>query len=414
MKVSGLSRHSLCLSVGIAMLAGCGGSQPFIGVPGAVPQTSALVARATSSNYKVVHSFGALNDGTVPAASLIDVGGTLYGTTWGGGIYHSSGTVFSVTPRGVEKVLHSFGSGIDGTYPVASLIDVGGTLYGTTTSGGFRRRSCPNYYPCGTVFSVTPSGTEKVLHSFPGSYSDGADPRASLINVKGILYGTTAGGGLSSGGYCSHDGCGTVFSITPSGMEKVLYGFGETDGNSPVASLIDVKGTLYGTTSGTYLDYGTVFSIMPTGAEHLLYSFAGGNDGDSPEAGLINVDGKLYGTTYRGGVHGFGTVFSLTTSGTKHVLHSFGKRPDGENPSASLIDVKGTLYGTTRGGGTYGDDGTVFSISTTGKEKVLHSFGAGSDGANPVASLIELKGKLYSTTQGGGAFGLGTVFSLKP
>ena len=83
MKVSGLSRHSLCLSVGIAMLAGCGGSQPFIGVPGGVPQTSALVARATSSNYKVVHSFGALNDGTVPAASLIDVGGTLYGTTWG-------------------------------------------------------------------------------------------------------------------------------------------------------------------------------------------------------------------------------------------------------------------------------------------------------------------------------------------
>ena len=43
------------------------------------------------------------------------------------------------------------------------------------------------------------------------------------------------------------------------------------------------------------------------------------------------------------------------------VLHSFAGAPDGAYPDASLIDVKGTLYGTTDSGGSYGD-GTVFAL----------------------------------------------------
>lgn len=107
------------------------------------------------------------------------------------------GTVFSIARSGKEKVLHSFGSGSDGAYPTASLIEVGGTLYGTTFEGG------TNEY--GTIFSITKSGTETVLHSFAGG-SDGAYPSASLIDVGGTLYGTTENGG-------THDD-GTVFSIT--------------------------------------------------------------------------------------------------------------------------------------------------------------------------------------------------------
>ena len=85
------------------------------------------------------------------------------------------GTVFSVTPSGTEKVLHSFGNGTDGAGPRASLIELNGNLYGTTTSGG--------EYDAGTVFSITPGGTERVLHSFNGT--DGANPYAALIAVKG-------------------------------------------------------------------------------------------------------------------------------------------------------------------------------------------------------------------------------------
>jgi uncharacterized repeat protein (TIGR03803 family) len=77
-----------------------------------------------------------------------------------------------------------------------------------------------------------------------------------------------------------------------------------------------------------------------------------------------------------------------------------------------LIDVKGALYGTTESGGRY-DEGTVFRVSLTGKEKVLHSFGLGSDGVGPLASLIDVNGTLYGTTSAGGAYGDGTIFALK-
>jgi uncharacterized repeat protein (TIGR03803 family) len=99
--------------------------------------------------YKVVYSFGAAPDGNSPQASLIDVGGTLYGTTYFGGTDSSScGTIFSITPDGTEKVLHSVGSGSDGSTPQAALIDVSGTLYGTTSSGGT--------VGDGTVFALSP------------------------------------------------------------------------------------------------------------------------------------------------------------------------------------------------------------------------------------------------------------------
>jgi uncharacterized repeat protein (TIGR03803 family) len=73
-------------------------------------------------------------------------------------------------------------------------------------------------------------------------------------------------------------------------------------------------------------------------------------DGEYPNAGLINVNNTLYGTTYGGGAYDDGTVFSITTSGKTTVLHSFGMTGDGEYPNAGLIDVGGTLYGTTPAG----------------------------------------------------------------
>ena len=418
-----------------ALLAGCGGSQPQIGAPGALPQISALAARTDRTHYKVVYSFGAPPDGSTPQASLIDVGGTLYGTTYFGGAGGScGGTVFSITPSGMEKVLHSFtGNETDGCNPQAALIDVGGTLYGTTSAGGTYGcgiYSGYNYDPCGTVFSITPGGKEKVLHYFGGYYSgDGGGPTAPLIQVEGTLYGTAFLGGrkdCSDSGYPFH--CGTVFVVTLAGVEKVLYDFHRrTDASHPRGGVIYVGRTLYGTTyyggdrngcPGT--GCGAVFRLTTGGKEKTLHSFGSGSDGRFPQAGLIYATGTFYGTTDGGGSYpcndfyqGCGTVFSITPDGTEKVLHSFGSGSDGSTPQASLIDGKGTLYGTTSSGGTYGD-GTVFSISTTGKEKVLHSFGSGSDGSTPQASLVYVNGTLYGTTSRGGTYGHGTVFALTP
>jgi uncharacterized repeat protein (TIGR03803 family) len=165
----------------------------------------------------VVYSFKGGSDGAEPVAGLISVGGTLYGTTAGGGGTGCSnrgcGTVFSVNPAtGAEKVVYSFKGGSDGANPEAGLIYLSGSLYGTTEDGG--GVSCGSGYDCGTVFSINPStGAETVVHSFQGNSIDGGEPYASLLNVGGILYGTTSTGGGT--GCVGTQGCGTVFSYTP-------------------------------------------------------------------------------------------------------------------------------------------------------------------------------------------------------
>jgi len=186
-----------------------------------------------------------------------------------------------------------------------------GTLYGTTYAGG-GGSGCHNS-GCGTVFSMTPAGTVKVLHTFEGG-NDGSFLWSGLTNVKGTLYGMTQEGGSTG---CGDNGCGTVFSLTPAGAVSVVHAFGSLpDAESPILdSLTKVGDTLYGTTTfgGAYGE-GTVFSISPAGVETVIYSFQAGNDGAQPEAGLISVGGTLYGTTSGGGSGSCdcGTVFAIT------------------------------------------------------------------------------------------------------
>ncbi|MGA8574329.1 MAG: choice-of-anchor tandem repeat GloVer-containing protein [Candidatus Cybelea sp.] len=413
--------YGLSLSATAVFLAACGGSQPPIGAAGATSQASARAASTGSTKYKIVYSFGSPPDGGCPAASLIDVGGTLYGTTSGGGaytidsdcFYHTGlyGTVFSITTGGKEHVLHSFGNYPDGSEPVAGLIDMHGTLYGTTMWGGGTAGGG------GTVFSITTSGSENVLHGFQGRKPDGDQPDASLVELKGKLYGTTSIGGKHI------DSGGTFFSLTTGGTEKVLHFFGGLEGANVFAGLINVGGVLYGTADhgGTY-HKGVVFSLTPRGREKVLHSFGYGTDGAYPTASLIDVNGTLYGTTEFGGAYKSGTVFSISTSGSEEVLHSFGYGSDGADPAASLIEVNGMLYGTTSEGGSYRcgrttkyfNCGTVFSVTPSGTEEVLHSFSKGTDGTHPVAPLIGLKGTLYGTTEYGGANQNGTIFALTP
>ena len=318
--------------------------------------------------------------------------------------------------------LYNFSGGSDGGGPYPGLMKKAGTLYGTTTFGG--SQNCP--VGCGAVYSLTQAGSETVLHAFTGG-TDGAYPGANLINVRGIFYGTTANGGDL---HCNHArGCGTVFSVTPGGVETVLHTFKHLgDGHYPEAGLTHIGGKLYGTTmSGGAYNHGTVYSITLGGHERVLYSFKGGSDGAGPEASLTNVDGLLYGTTVRGGggkcSHGCGTVFTVTPSGAETVLHAFDDK-DGAYPGAPLINVSGTLYGTTGFGGgascaqnshTSGC-GTVFEITSTGIEIVLHSFAGGTDGANPFG-LTLVDGTFYGTAANGGGtgcygFGCGTLFEV--
>ena len=318
-----------------------------------------------------------------------------------------------------DVIDYTFKGGSDGFYPNGGMAAIKGTLYGTTKFGG-GSTGCGDtqgYIPgCGTVFSLTRKGVEKILHVF--SLTDGSWPVAGLVNVGGVFYGTTLAGG--TGTSCGSLGCGTVFSVTRKGVFKVLHNFTSgQDGSTPYAGLVNVGGVLYGTTqAGGLYSYGTVFSITPAGNESVIYSFKGNGDGRSPNAPLVNVGGLLYGTTKNGGIYGtsggaagFGTAFSITTAGAETVLHSFGLNTDGTDPFGALVDVGGMLYGTTYSGGAYGY-GAVYSLTHSGAESLLYSLGSGNDGLYGVGALLNMSGLLYGTTQEGGTAGHGTVFNI--
>jgi uncharacterized repeat protein (TIGR03803 family) len=163
--------------------------------------------------------------------------------------------------------------------------------------------------------------------------------------------------------------------------------------------------------------------------ETVLYRFhKDGLDGKKPQSRLTS-DGKgnLYGTTAYGGAFGYGTVFELSPNGgyghrlwKETALYSFTGGTDGAWPlySPVVFDSLGNLYGTTNGGGAFGV-GTVFELSPAGTswtETVVHSFSGGTDSSDPENGLIiDPAGNLYGTTFFGGAdfFG-GTVFELSP
>ena len=385
---------------------------------------SGTTALAQSGSYSVLYKFQGGSDGANPAATLIDVAGTLYGTTEKGGT--SYGTVFAVNLNsGAEQVVYAlpYTVGVD---PEGSLINVKGMLYGTASQGGDDGK-CRQ---CGTVFSVNPTTNKgQLVYPFQ-TIAGGTFPAAGLIEVHGKLYGTTVGGGDNNN--CNHvkyraRGCGTVFSLDlNTGAETVVYSFKSgVDGAYPYGSLINVGGKLYGTTvaGGTGVQCtsgcGTVFSLNPTtGAEKVVYSFRTNlesGDGVSPSAGLINDGSTLYGTTTEGGANcSCGTVFSLDLStGVETVVYAFEGNTDGVAPFASLVDFGGTLYGTTSGGGT-SNKGILFSVDpATGKENVLHNFGFGDDGASPMSGLINVSSTLYGTTYEGGN-SAGTVYSFTP
>jgi uncharacterized repeat protein (TIGR03803 family) len=159
---------------------------------------------------------------------------------------------------------------------------------------------------------------------------------------------------------------GKVFRIDRDGIFTDIHTFHGADGAFPATALFLVAdGTLYGTTrDGGDSDLGTLFSIDTAGVfTPLLHSFTG-TDGANPRGALFQAsDGLLYGTTSAAGAHGAGTIFRMDINGTVTVLHHFNDASDGAAPLAGLIQASdGALYGTTSVGGP-GDGGTIFRLT---------------------------------------------------
>jgi uncharacterized repeat protein (TIGR03803 family) len=397
---------------------------------------------AQAQTFTVLHAFTGGGDGGNPYAGLtVDGGGNLYGTTRYYGLGY--GTVYQLKHVGsnwIVNLLYSFAGGSDGAQPQDRVIfDLNGTLYGTTYTGGIP--SCHLTGPeigCGTVFklrrqptackTVLCPWTETVLYRFTtGADAEGPGYGEVIFDHAGNIYGTTVWGGGT--GCNSGAGCGAVYELTPSGTgwtETILYRFSGSGGDGWLPSngvVLDGIGEVYSTTyNGGTDNGGTIFQLTPAGPpwrEDILYNFPGGTDGYGPLAGLIfDQSGNLYGATTSGGTGGGGTVFELTPLGNNNwmytALYSFsGGTKCG--PTGSLFIQAGSLYGITNCGGA-NHLGSVFKLTPSGggwTYTSLHDFTGGTDGEIPFGNVVfDADGNIYGTASAGGSHGVGVVWEI--
>jgi uncharacterized repeat protein (TIGR03803 family) len=261
---------------------------------GAAANGTVFSLSTNGSTFAVLHDFTALDsntgtntDGALPCGGLILSGNTLYGTASSGGA-GGAGVVFSVNTNGSSfNTLHSFtpldplaATNADGAFPSSGLVLSNGTLYGTTFAGGTGGK--------GAIFSIGTNGLRfAVLHNFPatdsltGTNLDGASPCAALSLSGTNLYGTAAAGGASANG--------TVFSVSTNGAQfQMIHAFTAMD--------------------------------PATGTN---------SDGALPVAGLLPLGNSLYGTTFSGGPGGVGTVFNVTIPFPPAVITNIVRQPDG-------------------------------------------------------------------------------------
>jgi uncharacterized repeat protein (TIGR03803 family) len=317
-----------------------------------------LAKSGSGFTFDTLYSFASGTDGSYPTSRLMPgPGGLLYGVTSGGGGAGGQGTVFSIAPGPVETVIYRFTNGDgSGEAPSCNLVfDKEGNIYGTTSTGGSNGS--------GTVFKLVKpqSGgawTETVLHTF-GSGADGQFPIAGVnFDASGNLYGTTSAGGTD--GY----GIVFELTPSKSGWtETILHNFTNgTDGSVPYGGLIfDKSGNLYGAaTQGGVNGGGTVYQLVPSGGSwtfNVLYSVPGWGISGTYRNVSLDASGNVYATTHCDGTNSAGSVFELSPAGTSwnvNTLHNF-DGSDGQYVFSSMVfDQHGNIYGTTQVGGANG------------------------------------------------------------
>ena len=201
-----------------------------------------------------------------------------------------------------------------------------------------------------TDFSAVPLATQSrsyQVFSFTGRNGDGNQPQVGLAQgPAGKLLGTTMSGGNQCWGSVQ---CGKIFAIQANGAKTSYDLSGDQYGAIPSCSLPEFNGLWYGEarTGGNTpcgRGCGTIYSMDASGKRHLVYAFKGGNDGFKPNGGLTILNGVFYGTTLQEGAWLYGTLFSVTPSGQEHVLHrSRASLTTPHGATSRLLDRKGVL-----------------------------------------------------------------------
>ncbi len=298
---------------------------------------------------------------------IIDAQGNLYGTSQYGGIYSSNGnggdgTVYKVTPAGGLKVLYNFGSSpTDGVRPIGPLTrDAAGNFYGTTASGGANGT--------GTVFKLTPQGVETVLTSFPNNNLGYTLPGGGVtLDPQGNIYGyVTRWVGFNADG-------GDIFRLTPEGVYSIVYdwcpGARCTGAEGPTGTLVrNPTGGFFGATQGNYTPSGNVFALSAQNTIDVLYTFS--SPLGAKTSPVLDGAGNLFGIAGEPFGAGGGSVYEITPDGVESTVYTFSTRYGYNGYGPPILDAAGNLYDTTEINTPLD---IVFKVSPAGVETVLYT-----------------------------------------
>jgi hypothetical protein len=278
--------------------------------------------------FSILYEFQNQADGQYPITPLvIDKSGAIYGVTQYGSLPgcgdSGCGAVFQLVPpqtpggKWKENTLHQFQGLNDGGTPGGLIMDKHGTLYGTTFTGGIVMPNCPN--GCGNVFEVYRTGNywyEAPIYTFKGT-PDGAFPNNLTIDRSGVLYGL-------AGSYTKQN-LSAVFKLTPPARKNgnwhktSIHSFpnGSNGGYGPTFLTEGDDGNLYGAIFGEIdFDQGYIFRLKPPAPDgagwtyRTLIDFNVTGPDRNPNGVIRAKFGHLYGTLNGGDSDG-GAVFEI-------------------------------------------------------------------------------------------------------
>jgi uncharacterized repeat protein (TIGR03803 family) len=224
------------------------------------------------------------------------------------------------------------------------------------------------------------------------------------LDAEGNLYGTTTQGGAT--------GLGTVWEVAAGSRTiTTIASFSGVNQSNPIGGVaLDAQGNLYGTTQGAN-GLGTVWEVVKgSNAVTILGTFNGANGSYVYGTVAVDANGNVYGTDAQGGPTGLGTVWEVAKgSNLITTLASY----NGLNGRGSLggvtLDAQGNLYGTSQGGGAFGL-GTVWELAKGSNTITAIASYNGLNGVGGSALgtvVLDAQGNLYGAAQFGGATGFG-------
>lgn len=301
------------------------------------------------------------NYGAVPSGALTEIDGSIYGTTLNGGM-NIAGTIFRMDPVTAKTTrLFEFGApGAQpevGVSPKGNMIEVGGKLIGTTSSGLSDN--------IGSLYRFNPVAKSMQLLT---DIKTGYTVSSGLVRVNDSIYGVVQ---QNDPPYANE-----MFVYKMTAGTITYHPIPEEMGVDVLGAPVLLDGKLYLlSNNGGVLGHGTIYKWDPkTRMASVQLDLDASNVGIIPLGGLTEYNGRLYGVTPTvSGMDGNGRLFSWDPVDSTYTVHV--------NFNGSISNAQGTLarkgtkfYGTTYGEADNGLGGIFEWDKFTNELTLIHSF----------------------------------------